>query len=103
MKNLKSIIATIIILFSISCSNSQNFKSVEVAAFKATLDKTINAQLIDVRTADEFNGGHIDKAKNIDWNGNDFDAQATSLDKTKSGTYPPTVVIAAVIVFILLF
>jgi thioredoxin len=83
MKNLKSIIATIIILFSISCSNSQIFKSVEVAAFKATLDKTINAQLIDVRTADEFNGGHIDKAKNIDWNGNDFDAQATSLDKTK--------------------
>lgn len=83
MKNVKSIIATIIIIFSISCSNSQNFKSVDVAAFKSTLDKTINAQLIDVRTEDEFNGGHIKNAKNIDWNGNDFDAQLTSLDKTK--------------------
>ena len=83
MKNVKSIIATIIIIFSISCSNSQNFKSVDVAAFKSTLDKTINAQLIDVRTEDEFNGGHIENAKNIDWNGNDFDAQLTSLDKTK--------------------
>ena len=83
MKNLKSIIATAIIILSISCSNSQNFKIVEVAAFKATLEKTNNAQLIDVRTADEFNSGHIDNAKNIDWNGNDFDTQVTSLDKTK--------------------
>jgi len=83
MKNVKSIIATIIIIFSISCSNSQNFKSVDEAAFKAALEKTSNTQLIDVRTADEFNGGHIDNAKNIDWNGNDFDTQVTSLDKTK--------------------
>jgi thioredoxin len=83
MKNVKSIIATIIIIFSISCSNSQNFKSVDVATFKSTLEKTNDVQLIDVRTADEFNGGHIDQAKNIDWNGNDFDAQLTSLDKTK--------------------
>jgi thioredoxin len=83
MKNVKSIIATIIIIFSISCSNSQNFKSVDEATFKATLEKTNDVQLIDVRTEDEFNGGHIQKAINIDWNGNDFDAQLTSLDKTK--------------------
>ena len=39
--------------------------------------------IIDVRTEDEYNGGHIENALNIDWNGNDFDAQLTSLDKTK--------------------
>lgn len=83
MKNVKSIIATLIIILSISCSNSQNFKSVDVATFKSTLEKTNDVQLIDVRTEDEFNGGHIENAKNIDWNGNDFDAQLTSLDKTK--------------------
>jgi thioredoxin len=83
MKNVKSIIATLIIILSISCSNSQNFKSVDVATFKSTLEKTNDVQLIDVRTEDEFNGGHIKNAKNIDWNGNDFDAQLTSLDKTK--------------------
>lgn len=83
MKNLKSIIATAIIILSISCSNSQNFKSVDVTAFKSTLEKTNNAQLIDVRTAEEYAGGHIDNAKNIDWNGNDFDTQVASLDKTK--------------------
>lgn len=83
MKNVKSIIATLIIILSISCSNSQNFKSVDVATFKSTLEKTNDVQLIDVRTEDEFNGGHIENAKNIDLNGNDFDAQLTSLDKTK--------------------
>lgn len=83
MKNVKSIIATLIIILSISCSNSQNFKSVDVATFKSTLEKTNDVQLLDVRTEDEFNGGHIENAKNIDWNGNDFDAQLTSLDKTK--------------------
>ena len=83
MKNVKSIIATLIIILSISCSNSQNFKSVDVATFKSTLEKTNDVQLIDVRTEDEYNGGHIENALNIDWNGNDFDAQLTSLDKTK--------------------
>lgn len=83
MKNVKSFIATAIIILSISCSNSQNFKSVEVAEFKSTLEKTNNAQLIDVRTAGEYAGGHIDNSTNIDWNGNDFTAQVTSLDKTK--------------------
>ena len=39
MKNVKSFIATAIIILSISCSNSQNFKSVEVAEFKSTLEK----------------------------------------------------------------
>nr|WP_298656487.1 thioredoxin domain-containing protein [uncultured Flavobacterium sp.] len=83
MKNVKSIIATAIIILSISCSNSQNFKSVDVAEFKSTLEKTNNAQLIDVRTAGEYSGGHIDNSKNIDWNGNDFETQVASLDKTK--------------------
>ena len=67
MKNVKSIIATLIIILSISCSNSQNFKSVDVATFKSTLEKTNDVQLIDVRTEDEFNGGHITNAKNISW------------------------------------
>lgn len=83
MKNVKSIIATAIIILSISCSNSQNFKSVDVAEFKSTLEKTNNAQLIDVRTAEEYARGHIDNSKNIDWNGNDFETQVASLDKTK--------------------
>ena len=50
MKNLKSIVALVIITLSVSCTNSQNFKSVDVAEFKSTLEKNSEIQLIDVRT-----------------------------------------------------
>lgn len=83
MKNLKSIIATVVITLSISCTNSQNFKSVDVAEFKSTLEKNSEIQLIDVRTEDEFKGGHITNAKNIDWNSANFDIQSSALDKAK--------------------
>ncbi len=83
MKNVKSIIATIIIIFSISCSNSQNFKSVDVATFKSTLEKTNDVQLLDVRTEDEFNGGHITNAKNISIASKNWSSLIGELDKTK--------------------
>lgn len=87
MKNLKSIIATAIISLSISCTNSQNFKSVDAAAFKATIIKTDDAQILDVRTPGEYANGKIADAKNADWNGGDFDAQVANLDKTNPFLY----------------
>lgn len=42
-------------------------------------DETI--QLVDVRTADEFNAGTIGKAQNIDYLSEDFKAKLTSLNK----------------------
>jgi thioredoxin len=83
MKNLKSIIATLIIILSISCSNSQNFKSVNVETFKTTLENTNDVQLIDVRTEDEFNGGHIKNAKNISIASENWNSSIGNLDKTK--------------------
>lgn len=83
MKNLKSIVALVIITLSVSCTNSQNFKSVDVAEFKSTLEKNSEIQLIDVRTPGEYINGHINKAQNIDWNGTNFDTQANALDKNK--------------------
>jgi thioredoxin len=83
MKNVKSIIATLIIILSISCSNSQNFKSVNVETFKTTLENTNDVQLIDVRTEDEFNGGHIKNAKNISIASENWNSSIGNLDKTK--------------------
>jgi rhodanese-related sulfurtransferase len=40
--------------------------------------------VIDVRTPDEFSAGHIKGAKNIDFNGNDFEKQIEGLDKSKT-------------------
>jgi rhodanese-related sulfurtransferase len=39
--------------------------------------------VLDVRTADEFEKGHIAGAKNLDFFGDDFAAQLKGLDKSK--------------------
>ncbi len=43
-----------------------------------------NTVLIDVRTPDEFAGGHIPNAVNINFNAPDFAAQIEKLDKSKT-------------------
>jgi hypothetical protein len=58
MINLKSIIAIASITLSISCTNSQNFNSVDAAVFKATIIKTDDAQILDVRTPGEYANGN---------------------------------------------
>ena len=40
-------------------------------------------QLIDVRTAEEYNGGHIGDAVNIDFYGADFEEQLKKMDPEK--------------------
>lgn len=83
MKNIIHYSALIMLLFTTSCTNSQNFKSVAVTEFKSALEKNPDAQLIDVRTPGEYAGGYIKNAKNIDWNGSNFDTQVAALDKNK--------------------
>ena len=39
--------------------------------------------IIDVRTPAEFANGHVKEAMNYDWNGNEFDKQIASLEKSK--------------------
>jgi phage shock protein E len=43
----------------------------------------INFVILDVRTPEEFNDGHIDRAININLNSNDFKDQINKLDKNK--------------------
>lgn len=40
-------------------------------------------QLVDVRTPEEFNEGHLQNAVNIDITADDFDAKVASFDKEK--------------------
>lgn len=83
MKNSTLLVITITSLFFSSCSKSQDFKSISAPEFATTLNKETNEQLIDVRTPEEFNAGHIDQAKNINWNGSDFESEVSKLDKSK--------------------
>jgi len=64
MKNF-SFIATILLIFS-SCDNSvDKFEILDYVDFKNQIEN--NVQLIDVRTSEEFNAGHIEGAINIDF------------------------------------
>lgn len=73
-----------VILFSCTTSQSQTDKtSFSAPEFLEKIKATKDAQLIDVRTPGEFEAGHIENAKNINWNDDNFMAEVANLDKTK--------------------
>lgn len=82
MKKLNILLLTFIIALTNACSNGQNSGNVNLSAvdFQKKLAETPNGILIDVRTPGEFEKGHLAKSQNIDWNGNNFDAQVQTLD-----------------------
>jgi thioredoxin len=64
-------------------NSSSAIQTLDVKNYAEKLSKNENAQLIDVRTPEEFASEKINDAKNINWNGSDFVAQAEKLDKSK--------------------
>ena len=84
MKNI--FIIALAMLFSFTSCQSQtskNVQTIEAKAFAEKIKNTPNAQILDVRTPQEFAGDHIENAKNINWLNTDFATNATTLDKTK--------------------
>jgi rhodanese-related sulfurtransferase len=59
------------------------YKELEPAAFRQTLQKTPGAVLLDVRTAEEYEEGHLAQARNVDYKRDDFRRQVGKLDKSK--------------------
>lgn len=49
----------------------------------ATKMNEVKGILIDVRTSEEFNNGHIEGALNLDYNSGEFESYVDSLDVTK--------------------
>jgi len=85
----KNILYLIAIIFLVSgatissCQTSPGKTVLDPTSFDATIKSTANAVVIDVRTPEEYSKGHLQNAKNIDWNGANFDKQTESIDKTK--------------------
>lgn len=73
---------TLLLSFS-ACDNSFSIKTLDVDDFEQKLHNTMNAQLIDIRTAEEFAEEHIPGAINIDFNKESFEEEILKLDKTK--------------------
>lgn len=74
-----------------SCQNQANSKTsdktinttISVDDFEKKLAETKNVQLVDVRTPEEYQEGHLKNSLNYNINGDDFDNQLSKLDKTK--------------------
>lgn len=89
MRNMSKLVllsALTILLSATSCQSQSSGGGKTVLSpneFQAQLDKTNDEILLDVRTPGEYADGFIAGAKNIDWNGNGFEKQASALDKNK--------------------
>lgn len=69
-------------IFFVSCAQqSNNFKTVGVQDFKVQVEKQ-NAQILDVRSAAEYQSGHIKNALQANWNDkNEFESRIQHLEK----------------------
>jgi len=79
-----SLLTLTVVAVVTSCSNGQVNNSVadlSPIAFSEKLKQLPLASLIDVRTPEEFLKGHLQNAKNIDWNGDDFEKQIFKFNK----------------------
>ncbi|HEY4797868.1 MAG TPA: thioredoxin domain-containing protein [Bacteroidia bacterium] len=63
---------------------TQNSKTkLSPSEFAQKIKEQPAAPLVDVRTPEEFEKGHLENAKNIDWRNSNFQSQISQLDKSK--------------------
>jgi rhodanese-related sulfurtransferase len=63
---------------------NKKYQDLNAADFGKQLSQDKNAILLDVRTSDEFKGGHIDGAENLSISDSSFSKKMALLDKNKS-------------------
>ena len=80
---MKKILLTLVASTFILTGCSSSTSAVETVDATTWIEKaqSTSAQIIDVRTADEYASGHLANAINIDVEGGTFDSQIVSLDK----------------------
>jgi rhodanese-related sulfurtransferase len=81
MKKVIALFASVLLLAG--CSSSSSAVDLSVSEFSS---KVAEAGIItlDVRTPGEFNEGHIEGAKLIDFQSGNFESEIATLDKTKT-------------------
>jgi rhodanese-related sulfurtransferase len=69
------------LLFACTSSNGQN--NLEAVTFSKELAQKEHPQLLDVRTPEEFQSGHLKDAVNFNVLASDFQSQVSKLDKSQ--------------------
>ncbi|MEY4433221.1 MAG: hypothetical protein RLZZ44_1355 [Bacteroidota bacterium] len=85
MKSIASILLTVLSFVMVSCNGqpSKNIKIIDPIAFKKEINATPNAQILDVRTPEEFASNPIPNAQNLNWLSDDFTSKTTKYDKSQ--------------------
>ncbi|HMX41761.1 MAG TPA: rhodanese-like domain-containing protein [Saprospiraceae bacterium] len=73
------LLSALLLFCCAACSHQASFDNASPEEFEAACKAVPPAQLIDVRTPQEYQGGHIDKAANIDFYAPDFAEQLRRL------------------------
>jgi thioredoxin 1 len=88
MRNRFNIISFFAFAFIIAaCNNSgsgQQLQQVDAKTFSEKIHEQNNPVILDVRTPQEFEGGYIAGAINIDYNSNEFSHKVNKLDKDEA-------------------
>lgn len=71
------------LMLSCNGQSSKKIESIAPEAFAKKIKETPNAQILDVRTPEEFASEHIDNAANVNWLADDFVANTGKFDKSK--------------------
>lgn len=78
----KLFIVIIVLFFTTSCQH-KGIQTLDLSAAKKLLSVTNDYQLVDVRTASEYESGHLKGAINLDVNENNFENNISKLNKDK--------------------
>lgn len=85
MKTLKIIFASIIISFALlGCTKEEGLQNLAASEFQTELKSAEPGQILDVRTLDEFEKGHIEGAILADFSSPLFQDVTAKLDKSKT-------------------
>ena len=79
-------IALALLVFALTSCNGQtqkNSKLIDPVAFKKEIAATPNAQILDVRTPEEYASEHLQNAQNVNWLSPDFVTNTSKYDKSK--------------------
>lgn len=81
----KIISIVFVCLFFISCIGQPetSIKTISPTAYADKIKKTPNAQILDVRTPEEYTLEHLDQAVNVNWNDEGFVTNVAKYDKSK--------------------
>jgi len=82
MKRLSSL-AFALLLASVACTQAQQDSILPVADFEKQVAATKEKVVLDVRTPDEYNRGHLPDAKLMNVNDGNFKQQLSTLQKDK--------------------